>query len=297
MKRMLKRSALGLVAALVLGSVLVYGLSEREAGIDYSGVVGHPLILPAEASEIAEGGRLLEIFHCTDCHGDDLGGGTMVDAPLVGRLAASNLTTGEGGIGGSYDPTDWERAIRHGVRPDGRALLVMPSEDFGELSNQDLGRMVAFLRSLPPVDRALPSRRLGPMMRGFLVAGGFDFAPAFEQHTGPVVAAQPKAATANFGRYLSTTCKGCHSADLGGGEAVEPGGPPAANLTPHPVDGLGAWSLEDFERALRTGVRPDGRQLDPVMPSASFAHFDDLEVEAIWAYLRSVPALSDDEDS
>ena len=297
MKRRLKRSALGVVAVIALGSVAVYALSEREAGADYSAVAGHPLILPAEASEIAEGGRLLEIFHCTDCHGDDLGGGTMVDELLIGRLAASNLTSGEGGIGGTYDPTEWERAIRHGVRPDGRGLLLMPSEDYGELSNQDLGRMVAYLRSIPPVDRVLPTRRLGPMMRGFLVAGGFDFAPAFEQHAGPGVEAQPKAATADFGRYLSTTCKGCHGADLAGGEAFEPGGPPAANLTPHAVDGLGTWSLEDFDRALRTGVRPDGRELDPAMPWASFAHFDDLEVEAIWAYLRGLSSIPDNEDS
>jgi mono/diheme cytochrome c family protein len=294
MKRILKRSALGLVAVVVLGSALVYGLSEREEGVDYSAVAGHPLILPAEASEVAEGGRLVEIFHCTDCHGDDLGGGVMVDEWFIGTLFASNLTTGEGGVADQYDPAAWERAVRHGVRPDGSALLVMPSEDFGELSNQDLGRMVAYLRSLPPVDRSPLDRRLGPMMRGFLVAGGFDFAPEFEHHSGAGVEAPAREATATFGRYLSTTCAGCHGADLSGGDPIEPGGPIPANLTPHPADGLGAWSFEDFDRALRTGVRPDGRELEPSMPWVSFTHFDDLEVEAIWAYLTSLPALSDE---
>ena len=79
MKRTLKRVALGSMTAIALGLVVVFALSEREAAADYSAIAGHPLILPAEASEIAEGGRLVEIFHCTDCHGDDMGGGPMVD--------------------------------------------------------------------------------------------------------------------------------------------------------------------------------------------------------------------------
>ena len=131
------------------------------------------------------------------------------------------------------------------------------------------------------------------MMRGFLVVGGFDFAPVFEHHLGAGVEAPAREATATFGRYLATTCAGCHGADLSGGDPIEPGGPIPANLTPNPTDGLGAWSFEDFDRALRTGIRPDGRELGPTMPWVSFAHFDDLEVEAIWAYLTSLPARPD----
>ena len=290
---MLKRLGLGLVALAILCVALVYGLSAREASVDYSAIPGHPLILPAEESEVAEGGRLLEIFHCTGCHGDDMGGAVLIDQPVFGTLFSSNLTSGEGGVAGQYGPTDWERAIRHGVRPDGSGWLIMPSGDFGELSNQDLGRMVAYLEALPPVDRVLPPRKLGPLMRAFLVAGGIDFAPEFEHHAGPGVEAPAREATATFGRYLSTTCAGCHGADLRGGTPIEPGGPIPANLTPHPTDGLGAWSLEDFERALRTGVRPDGSELGPSMPWVAFQHFDDLEIEAIWAYLTTLPALSD----
>jgi mono/diheme cytochrome c family protein len=84
-------------------------------------------------------------------------------------------------------------------------------------------------------------------------------------------------------------CAGCHGERFGGGPI--PGAPPswkpAANLTP---TGLGHYSAEDFVRALRTAVRPDGSTIDPSMPVASITrHMDDLELRALYAYLRTLP--------
>jgi mono/diheme cytochrome c family protein len=64
------------------------------------------------------------------------------------------------------------------------------------------------------------------------------------------------------------------------------------NLTPDVQTGLGAWSEQDIATALRTGVRPDGRELAPAMPWRSYATLSDADVEAVAEYLKSLPAVS-----
>jgi mono/diheme cytochrome c family protein len=64
------------------------------------------------------------------------------------------------------------------------------------------------------------------------------------------------------------------------------------NLTPDVQTGLGSWSEQDIATALRTGVRPDGRELAPAMPWRSYASLSGADVEAVAAYLKSLPAVS-----
>jgi mono/diheme cytochrome c family protein len=111
------------------------------------------------------------------------------------------------------------------------------------------------------------------------------------------------------GRYLVgiMDCTGCHStgALTGKPEAAKflagsdvgfqiPGlgifYPP--NLTPDAQTGLGNWSEQDIATALRTGVRPDGRELAPAMPWRSYASLSDADVQAVAAYLKTLPAVS-----
>jgi mono/diheme cytochrome c family protein len=86
---------------------------------------------------------------------------------------------------------------------------------------------------------------------------------------------------------------GCHGQDLAGGPIVggDPAWPPAANLTPHPA-ALGRWTSAQFAHAIREGKRPDGTALrlpmSEVVPYA--ARMSDVEVEALWMYLQSLPA-------
>ena len=93
-----------------------------------------------------------------------------------------------------------------------------------------------------------------------------------------------------YGAYLATGCVGCHGMTLSGGKI--PGGPPGtpepANITPDPETGIGRWTQADFVRVLREGIRPDGRQVDAFMPVAMTKEFTDMELEAIWKYLRTV---------
>ncbi|HTO91464.1 MAG TPA: cytochrome c [Candidatus Sulfotelmatobacter sp.] len=65
----------------------------------------------------------------------------------------------------------------------------------------------------------------------------------------------------------------------------------AANLTPDPETGLGTWTEDQIVAALRTGSRPDGRPLAPIMPWQSFANFTDEDAHAIAVYLMSIPAV------
>jgi mono/diheme cytochrome c family protein len=104
-------------------------------------------------------------------------------------------------------------------------------------------------------------------------------------------AAPPAGPTAAYGRYLANVggCTGCHGAGLSGGKI--PGTPaefkPPANITPA---GIGHWTEADFVRALRTGVRPGGTNIDPEMPWRLTRLMTDEEIHALYEYLKTVPA-------
>ena len=80
-----------------------------------------------------------------------------MDDPLLARIVPPNLTRGRGGVGATFTDADFVRAIRHGVDPSGRQLLIMPSDDYNHFSDADLGAIIAYVRSLPPINTSLPS--------------------------------------------------------------------------------------------------------------------------------------------
>jgi mono/diheme cytochrome c family protein len=209
----------------------------------------------------------------------------------MGLLWASNLTTGEGGIAGSYTDADWDRSIRHGVGPDGKPLMFMPAQEFWPLSDDDLAALIAYYRSKPPVDRTIPEPSPGPLARFLYLTGQLPLVPAeLVDHEAERPAAPPVGPTAEYGAYLATGCVGCHGPNLSGGKIVggDPNWPPAKNITPEEETGIGAWSHEDFVVAMREGIRPDGSEINPVMPIQATRHMTDVELEAIYRYLMSL---------
>ena len=85
----------------------------------------------------------------------------MNDA-AIGRILGPNITAGKGGRTAAYTMADWDRIVRHGIKPDGRPA-VMPSEDFLLMSDQELSDVVAFLRSQPTVDAEVERPTFGPI--------------------------------------------------------------------------------------------------------------------------------------
>ena len=271
-----------------------------------------PVPYPLDAAEVAERGlsdeeaqqlameravdrgrHLVESrYACTTCHGEDFGGGVMVDAFPMGTFLGPNLTSGAGGVTAGYTMADWDRIVRHGVRPDGTPA-VMPSVDFFSMTDQELSDIVAYIGSLPPVDAEVPGRVLGPLGKVLLWRGDIVLSADLADHQAAHVEVPPAAdVSAEFGAHLAAVCAGCHGQDFSG--SVIPGGdpswPPAADLRPSP-EGLGEWTYAQFVTAMREGVRPDGVPLRvPMTDVLPYARkMTDTELEALWTYLRSLP--------
>ena len=220
----------------------------------------------------------------------------MVDDPAIGRLLGPNITTGRGGRTTGYTAADWDRIVRHGVLPDGRPA-AMPSEDFQLMSDQELSDIVAFIESQPPVDNEVPPPMLGPLGKLLMATGQLRIsADVIESHDVAHAAYPPATeATVEFGRHLAGVCTGCHWHDLAGGPIAggDPSWVPARNLTPHPTT-LGEWSYEDLVVAMREGRRPDGTEpqvpMTMVLPYAQ--RMSDVELQALWMYLQTVPPVA-----
>lgn len=282
----------GLAALAALALAAVYGVSEARMRRTYRVDPG-PVAVRSDADAVRQGAHLAVVRGCADCHGPGLGGRTFIDALPMARLTASNLTRGRGGVAARYTDADWVRAIRHGVAPDGRPLLFMPSQEFHALGDDDVGALVAYIKSLPPVDTDHAASTVGPLGRALFLAGELPLLPAeLIDHAAPRTPAPAPGATAEYGGYLATGCTGCHGAGFSGGKI--PGTPPdwkaAANLTPDPSTGLGRWTEQDFLRAMRTGKRPNGSDIDSLMPWKGLATMSDTELRALWLYLRTVTA-------
>lgn len=293
-KRFIKWIGVGLLslAGLVLLALgLVYPLSNARLNKTYD-IQPSAVSIPTGETAVAEGERLFVTRGCIDCHGVDGSGKVIMDAPLVGTVSGSNLTTGEGGVGQLYSDSDWARAIRHGIGPDGKPLLVMPSQEFNAMNDNDLGMMIAYLKSLPPVDHLLAPNAAGPLGRILLVTNLAPILPVEQiDHTAPRAAVEP-GATVAYGQYLAQNCIGCHGVGLSGGPLPGlPAEPPLPrNLTPDVETGLGTWTETDFFVAMREGKRPDGSPLAPdKMPWPNFKQMTDEELTALWLYLQSIP--------
>ncbi len=160
----------GLVGLVVVAFLIVVFMSAGRLNKSYD-IQLATIAVPTGNEEAVERGRHLTVVTgiCTECHGENFQGDIIADDALCCRVVASNLTAGKGGIGGSYSDSDFVRAIRHGVGPDGKPLLIMPSNFFNNYNDDDLGAIIAYLKSLPPVDSELPTTTVGPLGRLFVL--------------------------------------------------------------------------------------------------------------------------------
>ena len=251
------------------------------------------IAIPTDEASIARGEHIATLHLCRICHMETLSG-QAVSVPGLLTFGIPNLTSGVGGVGATNADEDWVRAIRHGVSHDDRGLVMMPVRTFYYLSDEDVGALIAYLKSLPPVDNEMPPTDLGPLGRVMLALGQLppDIIPnvTMIEHEAPRPVAPEPGVTVEYGEYLGRTCALCHGPNLNG-QTVQLDGPPI--LTPNLTLGgeLGFWSEEDFIATLRTGVTPGGKQLTSAMPWKYFGQMTDDEMKAVWLYLQSLPAL------
>lgn len=279
MRKLIKR--LGIGGILVTLFLVVMGFRGRSIATSVYDTPGRLLESLPDSIDATEGARLATINGCHDCHGEDLSGRVFIDAPPF-LVVAANLTSGAGGVAGEYrGPSDWDRAIRYRIRPDGRGLLpMMPSENYHRMSDADLAMIIAYLSSAAAVDSDLPQTRLRAM--GLPIAGFGVLHPSRDQADAPSGPTPPVSATVEYGAYVaSVMCVECHGPDLQGGPTPG-GGPKAPSLA-----GAGRWGLEAFETAMREGVAL-GRTLDSVMPYSYFKFMTDVEVDALHRHLATL---------
>lgn len=300
MKKILKWIGIvlaGLVGLLLVAAVVLYILGSARLNRNYN-IKVETIPIPTDEASIARGRHLVEaLTFCKECHGQDLGGDLLVDMPGIATLYAPNLTSGRGGVGAIFSDADFVRAIRHGVDPQGRGLMIMHSDIYHNLSRQDLGAIIAFVRSVPPVDHEIPKPSAEPLGRILIPLGAFDHkanamalipAEVIDQGA-PFADAPPQGPTAEYGGYLVsiTLCHICHGPELTGAPSLEAGKPPGPNLVA--LGAPGGWTAEQFVSTIRTGVTPYGNQLNPdFMPWDKYTNLTDDELVAIWRYVQSL---------
>lgn len=272
MNKWLKRSGLGVLtlaglgaAALVVGAQLGERKMQRRIDVKVA-----PVALRDDAASVERGRYLFLSRGCTECHAADGAGKDVINDGKGFVVQAPNITPAAGSVVAAYSASDWVRTIRHGVKPDGRPALVMPSEDYARFTDDDLAALVAFLRQMPAVAGRGAKIEFPLPVKAFYGAGLVQDAAEKIDHTLPVSRPVPEAVTAEHGAYLANSCIGCHGAGLSGGKV--PGGPPdwpaTANLTTGEGSAMTLYPTPDsFVAMLRSGKRPDG---SAIMPGDAF---------------------------
>ena len=295
MKRWIKWGVGGIGAvALLLVAVGAVGAHLAERKLQRQVVVQVKAIaLPDDAASLERGRYLFVSRGCTECHGANGAGRSFVNDGKGTHIAGPNITPG--GVVAQYRSEDWVRTIRHGVKPNGRPAFIMPSEDYNRFTDDDLGKLVAYIRALPAQAGGAAITELPLPVRALYGFGAIPDAAERIDHTLPPATPVAAGVTAQHGAYVANMCIGCHGDHLSGGKI--PGGPPdwpaAANLTPGSGSAMARYANADaFMAMLRSGKRPDGTDIK-VMPFGSLREVNDLDAQALYAYLKTVPARAE----
>lgn len=268
--------------------------------------------LPVDTMTLAQGKKLVETV-CTHCHlGEDgkLSGRLFnrKEDPF-GEMWSANITQHENGIK-KYSNGELAYLMRTGVNREGRYVGNMMCHP--QMSDEMLASIIAYLRSdadiVQPSAAQHPAAAYlnSPLIKVFLMLGMFKPLP----YSGQPIQAPPMTDKVAYGKYLATDvyeCGICHSHNFETYNYLQPeesprffgGGCPvpdesfemvlSANLTPSKEYGIGTWTEQEFIDAVKGGVKKDGNILGPQMPR--FAQLSDEEVSAIWAYLKTIPAI------
>ena len=274
---------LGLIAA---GAAHLLAQRKLNRSID---VQVAPVAFMNDAASLARGKYLFQSRGCSECHGANGAGKLFIDEPNGMRVWTPNISPGPGSVVAKYTEVDWVRTIRHGVKPDKRPILIMPCEDYNRFTDADLAAIVAYARSLPPEKGEAARMELPLVVKALYAADIVPDAPQRIDHTLPPAKAVAEGTTPEHGAYVANMCKGCHGDNFTGGKipGSPPDWPPAADLTARATYAT-YDSLAKFRAMLRSGKRPTGEAIK-VMPFPSLGAMNDTDVEALYAFLTTLP--------
>lgn len=283
--RIAGRILAGLLALVLLVVAVSYVVSGSRLKKRYD-VAAASLPIPTDSASLARGRVYATLSGCTGCHTSTLGGQVMIDGFPFAKLAAPNLTRGKGGIGATYSDADFERAIRHGIRRDGTPLFIMPSNEFNRFRDEETARLIAYVKSVPPVDNVTPARTIFPLARVLHTFGAPLVAAEKIDHSTQRNVAPLPGATMEYGEFLVGACRFCHGEDLGGQKVGgEPGAPPSPPIGPTGTPSR--WTDAQFMQTMRTGITPEGRKLrEQYMPWPEIGRLGDDELRAVLMVLK-----------
>jgi mono/diheme cytochrome c family protein len=264
--------------------------------------------LPATSESVVRGQQLVEgAGACGFCHSMErvagaplAGGAVMYDQ--YGAVEAPNITVSANGIG-SWTESDLKKFLRTSVRPDQSIAMASFHRGMEWMSDSDIGRITAYLRSLPGSDREVTRREVSFFSRN--TTGFFDAKPAVRGYIPDISPSFRR----EYGEYLVdhvARCGSCHSRPggifssevyLGGGKELRIGegdgeSKAAPNISSSDISGIGGWSREHFAQFFSEGKTPSGRAVDPrFCPVGFYAKAPARDIEAMIEYLRSVPAV------
>jgi mono/diheme cytochrome c family protein len=280
--KILKWTGLGLVGLVLLALAVIYGVSEYKLTRTYDDVPLTAIVVPHDAASVAEGKRLVGVYHCGSCHNADYRGREFMNVDLLATLIAPNLTTKIP----TYTDPELARLVRHAIKKDGSNAWMFASGMYTPLTDADLGKMIGYLRTLKPVaGPELGKNWYGPLGRALVVAGQFPIMAEVIDHKNIPPLGQDTTQLGR-GKYLvMTACSGCHGGPTLKGDADE-------HMKSPPLVIAAAYKPDAFRHFLRTGEGGLGRKDCGMMSQAAkgFLHnLNDREIDAIHTYLQTLP--------
>jgi mono/diheme cytochrome c family protein len=268
----------------------------------------------SQESSVNNGAYLVTVGGCANCHTRSFGGGYRLSTPF-GDFITPNLTPDDAMGIGRWTLTDFRRALRLGVSPNGSPYYpAFPYTSFTKMSDSDMDAVFLYLRSLPPVKRQnKPNRLKFPFEMRWLLyfwqelffksATQANFDINLKDRIGPFIPAPNQSISWNRGAYLTEAllhCSECHTprgrfgerrADLwmaGSDLQFEGRSPP--NLTPEATTGLASWTQEDWNRFLTSGFTPEFSSVGSEMALVvrDTAALADSDRAAVIEYLMSL---------
>jgi mono/diheme cytochrome c family protein len=253
---------------------------------------------------VERGGYLVNtIMVCGNCHTPKGPGGDVADKAFSGftrfneaafDVTAPNITPDkETGIG-TWSDADIKKVLLDGIGPNGEPLsVIMPTGFYGILQPSDLDAIIAYLHTLTPIKNKVPD----PIYR--MVVARQIFPGAEKPMPAGDLGDQVKR-----GFYLATIghCMECHtpavnwvfdyqnSLGKGGREFPGPWGVSVSrNITSSKTKGIGDWTDAEIKRAITQGIDKDGNKLKGPMGYQYLAHLTDADLDAVIAWVRTLP--------